>query len=200
MTLEDLSTSNNNSQDENPAGVKSSLFAERKQFSAKIKMNNGLIYRGIIHFRPTISRVKDELNQLDEKFIAITDVTDRTDKKIKFTALIAVNKIAYIAVNDFPLNEPYKNAEVKSTDPPPIQKRKITAYIDFQDGTRIQGTIFVRNFLKRAKDELNIRNEGKFIVMVDVVEPKASEEDASLLYFVNTDQVICIIPINDQIV
>ncbi len=199
MTIAEPPPGSNNSAGEKPAGVKSNLFVEKKPFYSKIKMQNGLIYRGNIHVRPTINRLKDELDAFDEKFIAVTDVTDRSGKKIPYPAMIAFNNITYIAVNELALNEQKKLGEIDNSVSRIIQKRKITAYIDLQDGTRIRGTIFIRNFLKRAKDELNVRNEGRFIVVEDVVEPNASEEDSRLTYFVNTEKVICILPINDLI-
>lgn len=186
-------------QGEKPAGAAESLRVARRQFLAKIKMINGLVYRGYVHFRPTVNRVKDELNEYNEKFIALTDVSDLKGRKIPYPALIAFQHIAYIAVDDAELNEQQKKADQNRPDSPMLQKRKISAYIDLPDGSRIRGTIFIRSFLKRAKDELNVKNDGKFIAVVEVVEPNSPADDVRLTYFVNSDQVVSIFPINDRI-
>ncbi len=63
---------------------------------------------GHLHVAPG-SRVKDQLDNKEERFIAITDATFRTGESETYAGFVAVNKEYVIAV--IPIDEPRLSAE-----------------------------------------------------------------------------------------
>jgi hypothetical protein len=175
-----------------------SMVRPRRKMAVKIKTTDGSIYRGEYYFRQHINRIKDELDTSDEFFVAVTGVTDAQTNPIPYTFLFNFKQILYIAVNDEEYEKRFRTPQEKEEDKRILSKRKVHAIIRMVDKSGLSGSIFVRNTLNRAKDELNTK-DGKYIIVVDVQEQGATAEDMKSTYFINKEYIIFVAVSEDKI-
>lgn len=164
------------------------LKRDRRKLMVKLKTSDGSVLRGNIYLRPTFNRMKDELNDNDETFIALTNVYDLKGNTAPGTFLVNYSNIIYIAADDSD-SQVKKDPGVTQLESRILKKRKVRSIIRLKDRSFIRGNIFVRNTVNRAKDEINCK-EDTFIAVADVQEQEATPEDSGLIYFVNKNYVI----------
>lgn len=165
------------------------LLRPRKKKNVKIKTSDGCIYRGEYYFREHITRIKDELDTTQELFVAVTGVKDEQGNASTYTFLFNINQVIYIAVIDDDYEENRSSVLEKEEEKRILSKRKAQAFIRTVDKKVLNGTIFIRNTLNRAKDELNTK-DGKFLVMANVQEHGATPEDQQATYFINREYIV----------
>jgi hypothetical protein len=160
-----------------------SQVVPRKRVHASIKTVDGQALSGVLYFRISTSNVQDGLNQTEDRFVALTDVIDPSGQVDDYTFLVNFAQIVYVALPQTGLSNELLALPTQDQLRP---SRKIPVMIRTVTGDHFSGTMFVRNTLSRAKDEVNLK-DGQFIALMDVTN--AQPGSPSQVYLINKSHI-----------